>query len=376
MSLRRKSLHSKRERAPESQAIKPLEDHKIFALIVEVEKAADSFVGDLPVIALCDFESRSNWVSQKFVDYISKSNTSNTKPKSRVTRRGADKTSRINIRWTCRVLGQQSEEGTFLIKPKANFKIVFGCGYNIKTYPSRVASQLPLYSRFQGKTQERDIVLSEKQATSFERGIEDGILLPLERLPTLYEPGIPYVNIAELEMELSHVFQSYTTTQKAIGSAASDDRDSLCGDFGHMSLDTKHVEITSFNGSCVTDDDDLSSVTPSNALVSKVPYSWFYHSNSLNRDDYLPRTSPGLEVWSRQPVYQEPQPWIVKMINPENRLPLHQAQAYPRAGLTTETEDQGNNYWIWDENAKNYKHYDEGRAEPVWYNPPLRRVSR
>jgi hypothetical protein len=49
---------------------------------------------------------------------------------------------------------------------------------------------------------------------------------------------------------------------------------------------------------------------------------------------------------------------------------LNSKQQQDLADMKAASEKAVTDYWQWDEEAKNYKHYDEGSSVPVWYNPP------
>jgi len=370
----RHNVHRPPTRVSPGQKLESLEVKNIYAGIVEIEQAADLLMTrEIPVIALCDSEGQTNWVSQKFVDDLAKSDPTAFKLAVRPRRRKGD-LSHINIRWTCRKLGQFSQTGIFYIEPKANFKILFGCGYNINTDLRKRILYLPSpYNRIREKKQRHeDVVLSDKVAGQFRRGIEDGTLLQLRRIPQFPDHDSSFMTMAELEAELEYVYGSFSMTDEALNSTSTDEIDPA------YPLSTMNLlEIESSQGSIVTDSEDPSSTASTNTSMSEEPYRSQSLSERLRRERCQPRQPWGLEGWFDQGICEEPQPWIRRAVQ-QRRAPssftrcqdVDPSQEQALAAARAEAAKRSAEYWIWDEGAKNYKHYDPGSAEPVWYNPP------
>jgi hypothetical protein len=331
---------------------------------------------ELPVIALCDSGSRTNWVSSKFIEDLERSFSTNLKPSSRSGRRKGSEARRINIRWTCGKLGQHSAEGTFFIEPKAQFKILFGCGYEIKPdfLPTERNSRLPShYTSRKGKKLLKDQALSKEVAESFRQGIGNGTLIRVKRMPQLSDNG-DSMSLAELEVELEYSYDIHSVTDRALSSDSIEDYDD-----SYILSPTSHalssIEISSIRGS-ETDIDDYSYTESADTSLWDYPH----RGNSLSERLRAERgTHPpySLQGWYGQDVCEEPQPFLSRMILPRRapfyfnrctKLNLKQQQALAAAKVTA--EKAARDYWQWDEEAKNYKHYDEGSSEPVWYNPP------
>jgi len=331
---------------------------------------------ELPVIALCDSGSRTNWVSSKFLGDLERSVPTTLKPSSRPRRRKGSETSRINIRWTCGKLGQYSVEGTFAIAPKAHFKILFGCGSEIKPelLPTEHNSRFPSrYTSRKGKKLHKDQALSKEVADSFRQGIENGTMIRLKRMPHLSDNGFS-VSLAELEVELEYSYEIHSVTDRALSSDSIEDDDS-----SYILSSTRHalssIAISSVRSS-ETDSYDYAYTESANTSVCDYPHRGNSLSERLSAERGL-HPPYSLQGWFGQDVCEEPQPFLSRMIQPRRtpfyfnrctKLTLNQQQALAAAKATA--EETAREYWQWDEEAKNYKHYDEGSSGPVWYNPP------
>lgn len=341
---------------------------------MEIEQAADLLMTrEIPIIALCDSEGQTNWVSQKFVDDLAKFDPAALKLAGRLKRRKSGDISHINIRWTCRKLGQFSQTGIFYIQPKANFKILFGCGYNINAdLRKRILFPNP-YNRIREKKQrQEEVVLSDKVAGQFRRGIEDGTLLQLRRIPQFPDVDSSFMTMAELEIELEYIYGSYSMTDEALNSTSTDEIDPA-----YPVSTINLLEIESSQESIAADSEDPSSTASTNTSMSEEPYREHPLSERLRRERHQPRQPWGLEGWFDQGIYEEPQPWIRRAVQ-QRRPPglftrcgnLNPSQEQALAEARAEAAKRTADYWQWDEEMKNYKHYDDGSAEPVWYNPP------
>lgn len=331
---------------------------------------------EIPIIALCDSGSRTNWVSSKFLEDLERSFSTNLKLSSRSSHWKGSEARRINIRWTCGKLGQHSAEGTFFIEPKAKFKILFGCGYEIKPdlMPAERSSRLPSrYTSRKGKKLYKGQGLPTEVTESFRQGIDNGTLIRLKRMPQLSDSG-DSVSLAELEVELEYSYDIHSVTDRALSSDSIEDDDA-----SYILSSTRQalssIEISSVRGS-ETDIDDYAYTESANTSLWEYPH----RGNSLNerlraeRGVHLPYS---LQGWFGQDVCEEPQPFISRIIQPRRapfyfnrctKLGLKQQKAL--AAAKTIAEKATRDYWQWDEEAKNYKHYDKGSSEPIWYNPP------
>jgi len=298
------------------------------------------------------------------------------KPLNRTGRRKRNEAPCIIIRWTCGKLGQYGVEGTFFIEPKAHFKILFGCGYDFIQRPLLTEQIGRFPSRYTGRKGRKalsDQTLPEQVADSFRQGIENGTLLLLKRMLQLSGKRFSSVTLADVEVELEYVCAIYSSTDRILSSDFTDDDSShipsSAGDFFNS------IEISSIRSS-ETDLHDYGYTESANTPVSGDPY----RSNSLIEELRAKRglhAPYGLEGWYSQDVSEEPQPFLSRAIQPRitpfyfnrvSKLNLKQQQALAAAKAAAEKETR--DYWQWDEAAKNYKHYDEGSSDPVWYNPP------
>jgi hypothetical protein len=352
----------------------------IFAFIIEIERAADlSIPRGIPAIALCDLESQDNWVSQNFIDYLSKYFSGNINLTNQSKGRKAGDEAHINIRWTCEKLGQHSEEGTFFIKPKAHFKILFGCGYRITNNPVRVPRSVyfprPSHSVSQRRSK-TEPPLSTHAADGFRRGIEEGTLLKLKRMPDINQGENPYISVTELETELEYVYSSYSLTDQALNSV--EEESSTYQYPPSREMLSNAMGISSSHSSVTTENDEHTSTFSTNTSISEEAYKRHSLSEQLRRERSGAQPPFSLSGWFRQSIYEEPQPWIPRMVQqPERKvfgftqckmLDSRRQLALEEAKAVAEKESA--QYWIWDDKVKNYKHNDEGCAEPVWYNPP------
>jgi hypothetical protein len=351
----------------------------IFAFIIEIEQADNlSMPRPLPAIALCDLESPDNWVSQHFIDYLSKYFPTNLKLDEQPKRWRANNEAHINIRWTCGKLGQHSEEGTFLIKPRAQFKILFGCGSRVKNDLAKApgsAHSATTSHIVDQRLSKSDSTLSARVVEGLKRGVEDGTLLKLIKMPATNQDEDLYVSVAELEAQLEYVYGSYTTMDQALGSM--EDEDSTLS--LPLMVASGNPTFDAIARSPVVVDEDEHTSTPSTTNpLSEGRSKQDSHSEERRREQ-LGKPSPSIfSAWVGQPIWDDPQPWIRRTLEDPERpvgsfrrcetLDSRHQQVLEEAKAVVEKESAG--YWIWDENIKNYKHYDEGSAEPVWYNPP------
>ena len=327
----------------------------------------------LPVIALCDSASSTNWVSAQFVQDMENLSSTTFKYTRRSERRNGNEAARINIRWSCEKLGQFAEEGTFFIEPKAHFKMLFGCGYNTNHLPTKNPMHFPRKcTRRRRKHVEKDRPLPEKGAESLRRGIENGTLLPLKIMPPVSEHGDTFRSIADLEVELDYVWRSYSFTDQLLTSDSMDDEDSsYVPSSSHQLLSSLEM----LNSEPETNEHNLAKSM--NTSVSEGPSRKHGLSHHLKQDLGASQQLWRLGKWMHQTSSEEPQPWVPEIAQPVGArfsfrrcLGLTERQRLLLAETRAATEEASTEYWTWDEEAKNYKHYDEGCSEPVWYNPP------
>jgi len=348
----------------------------IFVCIVEVEQVSGVIVPrERPTIALCDIASTASWVSSQFVDELEASSTGINLTNQTSHRKGGGPR-RIHIRWSCDTLGQTHEEGTFFIEPKAQFKILFGCSYNISHLPTK--RYQPSYrTRRKGKHIEQESHIRNEAVESFRQGIDTGTLLPLERMTPVVSPDrAPLMPIMDVEAELDYTWRSYSYTEQTLSTISDDADNSSYVSASHGQVFSAD-DISSVRGS-ETEDERRYISESANTSVSENSYQNSSWTEGLMRQQADAHPAYILQGWAAQPVYEEPQPWVVPRIMQFERRPVsfkqcrdltprHQAKL---AAARAASEQESMDYWQWDEEAQNYKHYDEGCSEPVWYNPP------
>lgn len=102
---------------------------------------------------------------------------------------------------------------------------------------------------------------------------------------------------------------------------------------------------------------------------------------SMRLDCSRPPCRPfNLDGQLAQHVFNEPSPVMADFIdgiqprgNPFSFKECVEMTPRRKAALAdarAKAEKEAKDYWIWDERNKNYKHFDKGCSEPVWYNPP------
>ncbi|KAH8685799.1 hypothetical protein BGZ60DRAFT_426268 [Tricladium varicosporioides] len=373
---------------------------KIYAFIVEIkiEQAtkAEEPPHAVPVIALCDPESSVNWASQKLVEYLSIYGEEYRKR----PHRGQTEKSHIRIHWSCGRLGLHSQQDRFCIKPDAGFKIMFGCAYSTRPASRQSLSRIRLQNRQSSASQRQtETRLSDEVIQRFHRGMEDGTLLRLKRnLPYVSDEGSART-IEELEAELEYVFDSFVQTDRVL-----DSTEEVPPHYTHSSVDNMprspqtitsssqipraSVPIPSSSGDSILDFSEHFSTLSSATSVSDFPYSRKRASYSLAEtiegdkltQSHNPYSLYSIADWIDQPPNEDP--WVLRTITQEHtpepevqslgirrctELGDEKRQILDRARAIAEKEAGA--YWIWDEEVQQYKHYDEGCADPVWYNP-------
>jgi hypothetical protein len=237
---------------------------------------------------------------------------------------------------------------------------------------SRLSSR---YTSKRDKNNRKEQPLSAEVADSFRQGIEDGTLIRLKRMPQLSDHGLS-VSLAELEVELEYSYDIHSLTERALSSDSVEDYDS-----SYIPSTATHalssIEISSIRSS-ETDVDDYGYVNTDSANTSL--WDDRPRGNSLSERLQAERGSHppySLQGWFGQDVCEEPQPFLSRMIQPrtipfyfKRCITLNSKQRQDLAAMKAAAEKAARDYWQWDEEAKNYKHYDEGSSVPVWYNPP------
>lgn len=324
----------------------------------------------VPIIAVCDANGNSNWVSSKLVEELQVSCRTSFEITHLPTGRSRAAGARITIRWSCGRLDRDSEETTFYIEPKAHFKMMFGCA---SPRPSPPAKQRTLFggqhSRLRIRRKEKMIPLSDDTSRRFYKGIEDGSLLRLRRLPPLYSARNSLMSVADLETELKYVHDSYTYTDKVLSSESSYDNTSQPN---HDDL------LSTLEISCPSETDtEVESQPRTESTNTSVSENASYQFSSIS--DKLPRDqSPYvIDSWATQHIDDGPWTSRTVQIRPEPAsyhfrrcYDLNSRQETMLQAAKAAAEKESAAYWEWDAKEKKYKHYGEGCTEPVWYNPP------
>lgn len=343
----------------------------MFVCIVEIEQSAGFTASqERPVIALCDFESSSCWISSRFAEELETAGSTKLTHTNRSSGRKGRKPSHVHIRWSCAILGQNYEEGIFVIEPGAQFKISFGCAYNIHHISSK-RYQSSYDTRRKGKRTEQELPISYRAVEAFCRGIEEGVLLPLEKMPQLSDGPTPMMAISDLEDELAHTYESYSFTNRALNIASNSQADCSYPQSSYGDA-FNEIELTSLKI-----DNEISYIAASTtASFSEKSRRAQTVLDKLQRGRVSTSLAYSLEGWATQSLSEEPQPWLPRTYRSEKDIPsfkrcreLTMEQQAKLAISRESIEKEAFDYWQWDEEAQNYKHYDEGCSEPVWYNP-------
>ncbi|KAH8685796.1 hypothetical protein BGZ60DRAFT_101530 [Tricladium varicosporioides] len=382
--MRNHDARSRSLRAPPGRGLgneKASEEKDIFAFIIEIERAADlSMPRAVPIIALCDPRSQANWVSQNLVDYLAKY-SHDLKSKGGFFRRMHSDGVHINIRWSCEKLGQYSEERTFFIEPKAQFKILFGHEY-VEPEPVRIPKSFNPSSSTWSKRSSVESLASNRTVSSFQRGIEDGTLLKLRKMPYFTHDNTSHISVKDAEAELEYIYAIHAQTEVAL---STDSKDLFQTP---EILPTIIANSTSSADSFMTDREEYAGTMSTNTTLSDDRYNGNRHSYSRTLSDHLrhernPYCVPkhsiqgpwGISSWFEQPISEEPQPLLSRIVDQSTEsldthlgsLKLSDARSERLKEARALAEKEANNYWIWDKDVGNYKHFDEGCADPVWY---------
>lgn len=317
-------------------------------------------------------------MSQDCVNYLSKNNKKYTKTNHRFRHRGNSEEIFIKIRWSCGKLGQYSEEGKFFIEPKAHFKLVFGCGIGAQTQVPMGLSSIRSINSSRSNKNNR---VSDQAAKGFQRGIEDQTLLPLKRAPSSFsvmENKSP--TLAELEQELHYVYTTHSGIEDDL-LACNDPRrgstSTAASEVPRTALDFPSLGNSGSSEDSYFTSNYLYTATPSTSTsISEQAYTTNTPqplSGALLGDRLSTHSSTNLpyDRWLNQSLHEEPQPWGQNdslSITPCQSLDSRAYSLLEEAKRKAEKE--ASEYWIWDATVGNYKHYDAGSNDPVWYNPP------
>ncbi|KAH6713000.1 hypothetical protein BKA61DRAFT_67093 [Leptodontidium sp. MPI-SDFR-AT-0119] len=350
----------------------PFKDKNRYAFIAEITKAGDTVMpGGLPIIALFDTGCDMNWVSAELVDKLQQSTHPLTEYKSRTGYRRKNSKA-IIISWSCGKLGQYSEESTFLIAPKAHFKMMFGCAPSSAPQPDFRPHSFGSYCKSR-KSKSKDTLMQPPSETATDlllRGIEDGTLLRLTKLPQ--DGKDSQMVVADLEIDLQYVHASYSFTDCILGSNSVADSSSLYDHkFAEQAL--SGLEVSSIQGSSETDTESHPRTESSNTSISE---NAACRLSSITHKLQRERFPWPIKSWANQGI--EEGPWIPKQIRlqPRRSYPIRQChnlspeQESALAATKAAALEETSGYWIWDKEVKQYKHFDEGCTDPVWYNPP------
>ncbi|KAE8454013.1 hypothetical protein EG329_007789 [Mollisiaceae sp. DMI_Dod_QoI] len=194
--------------------------------------------------------------------------------------------------------------------------------------------------------------------------------------PVISPDRAPLVPITDVEAELDYTWRSYSYTEKALSTFSDDADNSSYVPTSHGDVFSTD-DISSAKGFEMEDERWYMSES-ANTSFSDNSYQNSSWAEGLMSQQADVHPAYILQGWATQSVYEEPQPWVVpQVIQPERRhasfkqcedlTPRSQAKL---AAARAASKQESANYWQWDEEAQNYKHYDEGCLEPVWYNPP------
>jgi hypothetical protein len=287
----------------------------------------------------------------------------------------------ISIRWSCERLGQRSEEGNFFIAPKAHFKILFGCA-SITSNEALTRSTTHSFRSY------REPRISSWAASRFRAGIEDGTLLPIKKMPSSSNiDNERFPSFAELEFELAHIYSISSTIEDDLLSSNTDNSSYTIASATIFSQTT--MDTTS-NSDTFTSFDDFHATAPSPSTTLSDGFCYRESSQAVpethRQSIFTPECTPSdvhysHSRWLDQPLQEEPHAWMIPRIatnqseqkntfhitRQENLSSSDQAMLEEARKLA---EKEAREYWIWDEDVRKYKHYDQGCEEPVWYSPP------
>ncbi|KAG9231966.1 hypothetical protein BJ875DRAFT_544957 [Amylocarpus encephaloides] len=363
----------------------------VYAVIVEIDGVGSTSIkreGSVPIIALFDCQSRDSWVSQGCVDYLSSYTVADLKTKFPIRRRNTSETPLIRIRWSCGRLGQNFEEGTFQIKPHAQFKILFGSGSEATESSVHPFRHLSLSSSSSMNIHSSKINnqarISARAVNTFREGIENRILLPLRTMPSILDINESlYPSAADLEEALNCLYSTSTAIDESLRSYD----DGSNSNSSHLAEVLRTVPRFAPSDDTYTDSYDECNTRSSPA--SSVADDLYSKRNSQSISEVLrqQRSTPySHDRWLNQPTQEEPASFMFARVVQQQRrevpkqtvqslgiVPCQELSPTAQAMLDEakrNAEKHANEYWIWDEEVGRYKHFDDGCDEPIWYSPP------
>lgn len=323
----------------------------------------------MPIIAICDTGSTRNWISSAFVKRLESKNSSDVEFVKRVKDKGVRRTW-VKVRWSSEVL-ENYEESTFVVEPKAHFKMSFGCAKKTNFAFSRlhtairsVKSKSTINGCFEPQQS-----MNVKDALRL--GISQGRLLPVKSV----SPGAKTTTMAQLEDILEEWSKSCLSFDQALEE---------CSPQGNNSA-SEHEYMTDYMED-VKYDSPASSVNSSEApwpphssglyhkscgsltvglFTQDLNYVNTLHNDGQSRPEYCSDRLVLNELgsWSKEESHS------AGLDTLSYHASQHIRQEYLRE-IHNKQESVASSYWEWDNKAGNYKHYDEDIAEVVWYNPP------
>jgi hypothetical protein len=360
----------------------------IFALVIEIHHAAGlSIPNDIPVIALCDFDSPQNWVSQGLVDYLT------SKITERPHRDHQLEHTLIQICWSCERLGQYKQEGSFLVEPKAKFKIVFGCEQFKPCSPVVSTSRsfsMTAPSRFlRPRRSKTDPVVHNESTQRFRQGVENGTLLRLRRVPSIVLNQTLDETVEELQETLDLIYTTEILVNQALKSSDNQSTNVNANQLAVLVSTIPSMTIHSSGDSVTTESEFTNELSTNTSLSADAP-----QHKSVTRPSPLGHTELALNIfdtqsdplsnWKNQSTSDDP--WFCSQI-PESKSEYSSASVSgsvtPRTDALEEraqrlyddasivADREASKYWTWDEEAYRYKHFDDGSDVPVWYSPPV-----
>jgi hypothetical protein len=363
----------------------------IFALVIEIHRvAALAIPKSIPVIALCNFDSPQNWVSQGLVDYFA----------AKLGKPDHDphlKHALVKISWSCERLGQFNQEGSFLVEANAKLKIVFGCG-QLKLCSPIVSSSrtdpLPGPARISHpRRSKKDPCLSNEAVKSFHDGVENRALLRLRRVSSIVLDQTLNETVEELEETLEMIYSTGTLDNQALSTSDSQNVNANTNQMALCNATFPTMTIHSSSDSTTTETSEFTNGVSTNTSISTAaPHHKRATRPSLlvhNRDvalDISDMQRDRLFSWQNQSTSDDPTRWLCSQI-PESKYEHSLASVSGSVTPRTDNLDErapklldeatlladhaANEYWTWDEEACRFKHFDHGSDVPVWYSPPV-----
>jgi hypothetical protein len=344
----------------------------IFALVIEIHHIAGLAISKgVPVIALCNFDSPQNWVSQGLVEYLS----------SKITKRPTShphlEHDLIKVSWSCERLGQYNQEGTFIVEPKAKFTIVFGCAQfkpcspvvsTSRSFPVITPARVSRPGR--SKTEP---VLPNATVQEFREGLENRTLLRLRRVPSVVLDQTLNETVEELEETLDLIYTTDTFVDQALTTSDIQNTNSHITQLKDLIPTIRKRTIHSSCNSVATELSESTNDQSTNTSIStdgpqykrvtrQIPLG-FNTDTTLNARWFCCSQIP-------ESKYENSSASVSGSITPRTDTLQERAQKLlDEVSLVADLE--ANEYWTWDEEACRFKHFDHGSEVPVWYSPPV-----